>query len=113
MHCLLLPLVLASRSPASPHLSPLADCLSNQQENARRRCLPTRVWSRRCRPAQHADRVVTNEQLLRAVFGAGYEDAGGNLRVYIAGLRKKLETDPARPQFIITEPGVGYRLRAD
>ncbi|BAD81685.1 unknown protein [Oryza sativa Japonica Group] len=57
MHCLLLPLVLASRSPASPHLSPLADCLGNQQENAQRRCLPTRVWLRRCRLAQHADRV--------------------------------------------------------
>jgi two-component system, OmpR family, KDP operon response regulator KdpE len=63
--------------------------------------------------AQHAGRVITRGQLLRAVMGPGYEDATGNLRVYIVGLRKKLEADPSRPTLLITEPGVGYRLRTE
>jgi two-component system KDP operon response regulator KdpE len=63
--------------------------------------------------AEHAGRVVTHGQLLRAVMGVGYEDAVGSLRVFIAQLRRKLEADPARPELIVTEPGVGYRLRAD
>jgi K+-sensing histidine kinase KdpD len=63
--------------------------------------------------AQHPGRVITHGQLLRAVLGPGYEDASGNLRVYIAGLRKKLEPDPSQPRLLITEPGVGYRLDVD
>jgi two-component system KDP operon response regulator KdpE len=63
--------------------------------------------------AQHPGRVITRGQLLRAVMGPGYEDATGNLRVYIVGLRKKLEADPSQPRLLITEPGVGYRLRTD
>ncbi len=63
--------------------------------------------------AQHAGRVVTHGHLLRSVLGPGYEDATGALRVYIAGLRKKLEADPAQPRLLLTEPGVGYLLRAD
>ncbi len=63
--------------------------------------------------AEHAGRVVTHGQLLRAVLGAEYEDAIGSLRVYVASLRKKLEADPASPRLIVTEPGVGYRLRAE
>ena len=63
--------------------------------------------------AQHAGRVITHGQLLRSVLGPGYEDASGSLRVYVAGLRKKLEADPSQPRILITEPGVGYRLRAD
>ena len=62
--------------------------------------------------AQHPDRVVTHGHLLRAVLGVGYEDAGSSLRVFISGLRKKLEADPADPRIIVTEPGVGYRLRS-
>jgi two-component system KDP operon response regulator KdpE len=61
----------------------------------------------------HAGRVVTHGQLLRSVLGAGYEDAVGSLRVYVASLRKKLEENPSQPRLIVTEPGVGYRLRAD
>ncbi len=61
----------------------------------------------------HAGRVVTHGQLLRAVLGTGYEDAVGSLRVYVASLRKKLEENPSQPRLIVTEPGVGYRLRAD
>src|SRR5438132_13645253 len=63
--------------------------------------------------AQHAGRLITHEHLLRSVLGVGYEDSTGTLRVYIAGLRKKLEADPAHPQLVITEPGMGYRLRAE
>ena len=62
--------------------------------------------------ASHAGKVLTHRQLLERVWG-GY--AAGNaqqLRVYINYLRRKLEVDPARPQWILTEPGVGYRLRA-
>jgi two-component system KDP operon response regulator KdpE len=63
--------------------------------------------------AQNAGRVVTHGQLLRSVLGNGYEDAIGSLRVYIASLRKKLEADPSEPRLIVTEPGVGYRLKAE
>jgi two-component system KDP operon response regulator KdpE len=63
--------------------------------------------------AQNAGRVVTHGQLLRSVLGNGYEDAIGSLRVYIASLRKKLEVDPSEPKLIVTEPGVGYRLKAE
>jgi two-component system KDP operon response regulator KdpE len=62
--------------------------------------------------AQHPDRVVTHGHLLRAVLGTGYEDAGSSLRVFISGLRKKLEPDPSEPRIIVTEPGVGYRFRS-
>jgi two-component system KDP operon response regulator KdpE len=63
--------------------------------------------------ALQAGRVITHGQLLRRVMGPGYEDATGTLRVHIASLRKKLEPDPGRPGIIVTEPGIGYRLRVD
>lgn len=63
--------------------------------------------------ALHAGRVVTHDVLLRSVMGPGYENSRGELRVYIAALRKKLEADPARPRLLLSEMGVGYRLRAD
>ena len=63
--------------------------------------------------AQHAGRVITHRQLIGAVLGSGYEDSTGVLRVHIASLRKKLEATPAEPRLIVTEPGIGYRLRAD
>lgn len=61
--------------------------------------------------AINADRVLTHRQLLRAVFGPGYEDATANLRVFVGQLRRKIEGDPARPRLVVTEPGVGYRFR--
>jgi two-component system KDP operon response regulator KdpE len=63
--------------------------------------------------ALQAGRVLTHGQLLRSVLGPGYEDATGTLRVHVASLRKKLEPDPGRPRVIVTEPGIGYRLRVD
>jgi two-component system KDP operon response regulator KdpE len=59
----------------------------------------------------HAGRVLTHQQLLRQVWGVGYDHETHMLRVNISNLRHKLEPIPARPQYILTEPGVGYRLR--
>jgi two-component system, OmpR family, KDP operon response regulator KdpE len=59
----------------------------------------------------HAGKVITHRHLLTAVWGQGYENAVHLLRVNISNLRHKLEPDPTRPCYIVTEPGVGYRLR--
>lgn len=59
----------------------------------------------------HAGKVITHRQLLRQVWGEGYDDMH-ILRVNISNLRGKLEPDPSRPTYIHTEPGVGYRLKA-
>jgi len=61
----------------------------------------------------HAGKVLTHRQLLREVWGVGYEQETHMLRVNISNLRRKIEPDPTRPHYILTEPGVGYRLRAD
>ena len=63
---------------------------------------------------QHAGKVLTHEQLIRSIWGnesAGDEEDSHLLRVNVSNLRRKLETDPSRPHYIITEPGVGYRLK--
>ncbi|HSB60720.1 MAG TPA: response regulator [Vicinamibacteria bacterium] len=62
---------------------------------------------------KHAGKVVTHRQLLREVWGPGAVDQSHYVRVYMAQLRHKLESDPARPRLLLTETGVGYRLRAD
>ena len=56
---------------------------------------------------------MTHRQLLREVWGPGHEDQTHYLRVYMAQLRQKLEAEPARPRYLLTEPGVGYRLAAE
>lgn len=58
----------------------------------------------------NAGRVLTHRHLLEQVWGAGYEEDVHLLRVNISNLRRKLEPDSARPQYIVTEPGVGYRF---
>jgi two-component system KDP operon response regulator KdpE len=60
----------------------------------------------------HAGLVLTHRQLLREVWGPGYEQEAHILRVNISNLRRKIEADPSRPHHIVTEPGVGYRLTA-
>lgn len=61
--------------------------------------------------ATNVGRVMTHKQLLQQVWGGHQYDTDSHyLRVYIGHLRKKIETDPARPNFIITEPGIGYRF---
>ncbi len=59
----------------------------------------------------HAGRVLTHKQLIQEVWGGNYEADPHLLRVNVSNLRKKIETDPLRPRHIITEPGVGYRLK--
>lgn len=60
---------------------------------------------------QHADKALTHGMILRAVWGPEYAGESQYLRVYIPQLRRKLEVDPTRPRFILTEPGVGYRFQ--
>lgn len=61
--------------------------------------------------AQHHGRLVTQRQLLQDVWGPEYALETHYLRVHVAHIRAKLERDPSRPTYLITEPGVGYRLR--
>ena len=56
-------------------------------------------------------KLLTRRQLLAEVWGPGYADATGNLRLYMTQLRRKLEPDPPRPRWLITEPGMGYRYQ--
>ncbi len=62
---------------------------------------------------KHAGKVVTHKQLLKEVWGQHYGTENHYVRVYMGQLRLKLEQDPARPEYLLTEPGVGYRLRAE
>lgn len=61
---------------------------------------------------RHAGKVVTHRQLLQEVWGPSFVDQGAYLRIFVRHLRRKLEDNPARPAFLLTDPGVGYRLRA-
>ncbi|HTP15625.1 MAG TPA: response regulator [Streptosporangiaceae bacterium] len=56
-------------------------------------------------------KLLSQQHLLTEVWGPGYGDATGNLRLYMAQLRRKLEPDPARPRWLLTEPGMGYRFQ--
>jgi two-component system KDP operon response regulator KdpE len=60
--------------------------------------------------ARHPDRLVTQRQLLREVWGPGYLTEANYLRVYVANLRRKLEPSPSRPRYLRTEAGMGYRF---
>ncbi len=60
---------------------------------------------------KNAGKVITHTQLLKQVWGPGYSGQTQYLRVYMTSLRRKLEANPARPKFLINEPGVGYRLK--
>jgi two-component system KDP operon response regulator KdpE len=63
--------------------------------------------------ADHPGRLVTHRQLLQEVWGPGYEDETHYLRVHFAHVRAKIEPDPSNPRYVITEPGIGYRLSGD
>ncbi len=60
---------------------------------------------------RNENRLVTQKQLLQEVWGPQYETEANYLRVYLAHLRRKLEPDPSRPRYLITEPGMGYRFQ--
>jgi two-component system KDP operon response regulator KdpE len=62
---------------------------------------------------QQAGRVLTHHQILTKVWGEQYAGDAHMLRVNVSNLRRKLEPDPVRPRYLITEPGVGYRFRSE
>ncbi len=59
---------------------------------------------------RHAGRLVTQRQLLQEVWGPQYGEESNYLRVFMAGIRRKLEPEPSRPRHFLTEPGMGYRF---
>jgi two-component system, OmpR family, KDP operon response regulator KdpE len=61
--------------------------------------------------AASAGKVLTHRQILKEVWGPPYVDETHYLRVFMAALRRKVEVDPARPRLLLTEPGIGYRMR--
>ena len=63
--------------------------------------------------ARNPGKLLTHAALLREVWGRGYGDESHYLHVYVSQLRRKIESDPARPRYIVTEPGAGYRFVAD
>lgn len=63
--------------------------------------------------SRHAGKVLTHRQLLEEVWGPARTEDSQSLRFYVAQLRRKLEAAPARPRYLLTEPGVGYRLAAE
>ncbi len=62
---------------------------------------------------RHPGRLVTQRHLLQQVWGPQYENETNYLRVHLAAIRKKLEPEPSRPRFFLTEPGIGYRFEPD
>jgi two-component system KDP operon response regulator KdpE len=62
---------------------------------------------------QNAGKVITHRQLLRNVWGSDYGSENHILRVNISNLRHKIEPDPAQPTYILTESGIGYRIKAE
>ena len=58
-------------------------------------------------------KLVTQRELITAIRGPQYEDAAHYLRQYMAQLRRKVEDDPSRPRYLLTEPGMGYRFQPD
>ncbi|MDR3578933.1 MAG: response regulator [Oryzomonas sp.] len=61
--------------------------------------------------ATHAGKVLTHSQILKQIWGIAYQEQPHVLRVNVSNLRRKIEADPSRPRYIVTEPGVGYRLK--
>lgn len=60
---------------------------------------------------KHAGKVMTHQQILNEVWGPSYRENAHYLRIYMSQLRQKLETNPTQPKFLLTESGVGYRLK--
>lgn len=73
--------------------------------------LSKKEWELLTHLARHADHVLTHKQILKEVWGPAHTEDTAYLRVYVNQLRQKLEADPGDPSLIVTEPGVGYRLK--
>jgi two-component system, OmpR family, KDP operon response regulator KdpE len=89
-----------------------ADSRPDQQGNGHVRLTPTE-WHLLEVLLRNPGKLLSQQQLLAEVWGPGYAEAAGNLRLYMAQLRRKLEPDPARPRWLLTEPGMGYRYQPD
>ena len=87
----------------------LAARLVTTTDGATVRLTPTE-WAILDLLARNRGRLVTQRQLLQEVWGPAYESETNYLRVYVAQLRRKLEPDPPRPRYLLTEPGMGYRF---
>jgi two-component system KDP operon response regulator KdpE len=98
---------------STPHFS--IDLSGKQvlnRDGARIKLTPTE-WQILELLARHRGRLVTGKQILHEIWGPTYGSETNYLRVYLAQLRRKLEPDPPRPRYLITEPGVGYRLQLE
>lgn len=96
-----------------PYLADLAECTIARTDGADGEAVhltPTE-WRLLTRLLRAPGRLVTSRDLLTEIWGTQHVKNTNYLRVYIAGLRRKLEPDPARPRYLITEPGLGYRFR--
>ena len=98
-----------SASPTWRSTWPAARCGAE----ARRSHLTPHEYGLLAELARHPDRVLTHATLLRAVWGPAYAAETTYLRIYLRSLRRKLEATPRRPRHLVTETGVGYRLRLD
>jgi two-component system KDP operon response regulator KdpE len=98
--------------PATVDLATRRVTLAEGASNIEVRLTPTE-WHLLEVLLRHPGKLLSQRQLLIEVWGPGYETAGGNLRVYMAQLRRKLESDSGRPRHLLTEPGMGYRFQPD
>lgn len=83
--------------------------VTNESDGADVRLTPTE-WHLLEALVRHPGKLLSQTQLLAEVWGPGYENAHGNLRLYMGQLRRKLEADPSRPEHLLNEPGLGYRF---
>lgn len=81
------------------------------RDDAPERLTPTE-WGLLLLFLRNAGKIMTHRQILREIWGPAMEEEPNNLRVYMNQLRKKIEPDPSMPTVLLTEPGVGYRLKA-
>jgi two-component system, OmpR family, KDP operon response regulator KdpE len=104
------------RQPRPPAADPDLAASAGNGEDASRgsdiRLTPTE-WHLLEVLLRNPGKLLSQQQLLAEVWGPGYADATGNLRLYMAQLRRKLEPDHARPHWLLTEPGMGYRYQPD
>ncbi|MBY8871654.1 response regulator [Micromonospora sp. PLK6-60] len=100
----------ASTVRVGRHTVNLADRTVTRDDGTEVRLTPIQ-WSVLEKLLRHPGKLITQRQLLQEVWGPEYHDETGYLRQYMAQLRRKLEDNPARPQHLITEPGMGYRFR--
>jgi two-component system, OmpR family, KDP operon response regulator KdpE len=102
-------------TPAGPDQAgapPTADVQAGDRPAADVRLTPTE-WHLLEVLLRNPGKLMSQQQLLAEVWGPGYADATGNLRLYMAQLRRKLEPDPGTPHWLLTEPGMGYRYQPD